>query len=295
MKFKFEAFILFFFFLCLFAKFTNAQSDSSRTELYKIELKNDRVFFGAIAKQDSNFILVVTPDGLEIKIPRYLISNTQKISKQLIGATEKSIENFYKNEYWYDDPNRTRLFFAPTGRSLKAGSGYFSVYEVFFPFIAIGISDWLTLSGGMTLLPGADQQLLYFSPKVTPIQFSDFDASLGLLYIAVPNKDAAGITYGTVSYGDETAALTVGLGYGFSGSDFGKKPILVFGGETRVSKSIKFISENWIIPNSEFSLLSLGIRFFGESLASDFALIYPTNNDGDGFPFMPWIGLVYNF
>ena len=43
-------------------------------------------------------------------------------------------------------------------------------------------------------------------------------------------------------------------------------------------------------------LLSGGIRFFGENLAADFALIFPLTGEGiEGFPFLPWIGFAYNF
>jgi hypothetical protein len=40
-----------------------------------------------------------------------------------------------------DDPNYSRLLFAPTGRPLKKGDGYFSDYEVLFPGLAVGLTD----------------------------------------------------------------------------------------------------------------------------------------------------------
>src|SRR6266581_7185291 len=40
--------------------------------------------------------------------------------------------NAIKNgSYWFPDPNGTRLFFAPTGRMLRQGEGYFSSTELF--------------------------------------------------------------------------------------------------------------------------------------------------------------------
>lgn len=33
-----------------------------------------------------------------------------------------------KGKYWFPNPNATRLYFAPTGRMLKQGEGYFADY-----------------------------------------------------------------------------------------------------------------------------------------------------------------------
>ncbi|OPX31797.1 hypothetical protein B1H10_08340 [candidate division KSB1 bacterium 4484_188] len=84
------------------------------------------------------------------------------------------------------------------------------------------------------------------------------------------------------------------MGWGFAGDDFAEKPVVMIGGEVRTSHKTKLISENWLIPDSDVNLLSFGIRFFGENLAADFALIYPTAADMDGFPFFPWklVGLL---
>ena len=85
------------------------------------------------------------------------------------------------------------------------------------------------------------------------------------------------------------------MGYGFSGGDFTDKPVLVLGWENRVSKSLKIISENWFFFGGEIHPISFGLRFFGKNLAADFGLIYPAGTDIKGFPFIPWLGLTYNF
>ncbi len=170
------------------------------------------------------------------------------------------------------------------------------MYEIFFPFIAIGVTDWLTLAGGFTLVPGADRQLLYFAPKITPIQLKNFDFSAGALYINIPDEiDDGGFFYGMGTYGTEKIALTAGFGWGFSGADVVDKPVIILGAETSLSKTVKFITENWLIPDSEVDLISGGLRFTGEKVAADFALVYPAGSDISGFPFLPWIGFAYNF
>ncbi|MDD3732182.1 MAG: hypothetical protein PHU88_07400, partial [candidate division Zixibacteria bacterium] len=70
--------------------------------------------------------------------------------------------------YWFPNPNRTRLYIAPTGRMLESREGYFAVADLFFPSFAFGLTDFITIGGGMTLFPGVDldRQILYISPKI---------------------------------------------------------------------------------------------------------------------------------
>ena len=46
-------------------------------------------------------------------------------------------------EFWKADPNPTRLFFGPTGRPLKRGDVYLGVYEIFIPFVQVGLTGRL--------------------------------------------------------------------------------------------------------------------------------------------------------
>ncbi len=263
----------------------NAQSESPAPQLHRIELTDGSVFIGRILSEDQTTIKFKTVSEVEIAIQKSQIRKQEIIRGELV-----------EGRFWRNDPNRTRLLFSPTGRALKSGQGYFSIYEIFFPFVAVGITDWLALSGGFTIFPGAESQLLYFAPKITPVRAERFDLSAGVLLIKIPEEeDMAGILYGVGTHGTEKAALTVGLGFAFGGGDIADKPVFVLGGEVRSSRSIKFITENWLIPDSDVQLLSAGIRFFGENLAADFALFYPAGADTEGFPFVPWIGFSYNF
>lgn len=270
--------------IIFFASNVLAQADSTVTGLTYIELKDGSTFSGYVIEETEETLKIRTLANLEIEVPKLQIIKREIISGEIRDG-----------ELWYGDPNTTRMFFAPTGRGLKAGQGYFSVYEIFFPFIAIGITDWLAIAGGISLIPGADNQVIYIAPKITPIRTENFDLSGGVLYLKPPGEsEGGGVAYGIGTYGTSKASITFGLGFGFSGGDFAEKPILVLGGDVRVSKSVKLMTENWIVLG-EGSVLSFGIRFFGKSLAADFGLVYPTDSGGDGFPFFPWLGFAYNF
>jgi hypothetical protein len=292
---NFLRFLLLFSVLFAFPLPIHAQSDPASDSFWEIELNDGSKVVGAIISEDVNFIQFKTLSGMDMKIPREQIKKIELVKGKMISGT-----------IWWDDPNRTRLLFAPTGRGLKAKQGYFAVYEIFFPFVAYGITDWLTIAGGFSLFPGASSQLLYLAPKITPLRLEKLDLSGGVLYIKIPDLEddeensndevnSAGILYGVSTYGTEKSALTVGLGFAFGGGEIAKKPVFVLGGELRTSRSIKLITENWLIPDSDVQLLSAGIRFFGENLAVDFAFFYPAGADPEGFPFLPWLGFVYNF
>ncbi len=281
----YRASLLIFTLTLLSSSFVFAGQDSLDVEIVRVELKDGSTLIGEIQNENDQNLEILTLSKLKINIPKEQIESRKVISQS----------NIVKGELWLSDPNSTRLLFAPTGRALKAGHGYFSAYEIFFPFIAIGLTDYITLAGGMSLIPGADRQLFYFAPKVTPIRTKNFDLSGGVLYISVPGADkGAGIAYGVGTFGNEKTAFTFGTGFGFVGGDFADNPVLVFGGELRASRYIKLITENWIFVGGEFNMLSGAIRFFGENLAADFGLFYPTGAS-DGFPFIPWLGFVYNF
>jgi hypothetical protein len=289
---QFQFFLLIFLFIFLLCFQSFAQTDTPKTSTWQIELKDGSKLVGFILSEGEKIIHFKTLSGMEMNIPRDQISRIELVTGEVVSGT-----------IWRNDPNRTRLLFSPTGRALKSGQGYFAVYEIFFPFIAYGVTDWLTIAGGFTLFPGASSQLLYLAPKITPVQIEKFDLSAGVLYIRIPDFDdngddeinSAGIIYGVSTYGTQKAAITLGLGFAFGGGEIADKPVFVLGGEIRSSSSIKFISENWLIPDSDVQLLSAGIRFFGENLAADFALLYPAGADPEGFPFFPWVGFAYNF
>jgi hypothetical protein len=251
-------------------------------------LKDGSELVGTVEAEEPDTVRFRTAGGLLLSMPRSQIRSIALLPGKFEGG-----------KYLRPDPNYTRLLFAPTARPLKNGQGYFSAYEVFFPFLAVGVGDVLTLAGGMSLMPGSTTQMVYLAPKVTAVNTGDFSLAGGVLYITLTSSnedfDGAGIAYSVATYGTGEAAVTGGLGWGFFGDDFANDPILMLGGELRLSNSVKLVSENWFPPGSEAYPLSLGVRFFGDRLAADIALIYPAGADMEGFPFMPWLGFAYNF
>jgi hypothetical protein len=253
----------------------------------RIELVNGEEYKGIIEDYKDTCFIIKDASGIEMKVPQNKIISFKKLRDNLVNG---SIQRF--------DPNRTRLFLAPTARSLNAGEGYFSDYMIFFPFVAVGITDFASLSGGVSLIPGAENQMVYGNLKFTLFQNENVGICAGLFYMTVFEYSAGGVAYGIATIGSNDKAITLGLGNGFTGeSGFSENPIIVAGGEFTVSDGLKIISENWIPANGDEAILSFGFRFFGENVAGDFGLITVSSflSESRGFPFIPWLGFTYNF
>lgn len=272
-------------FLCV--SFLQAQVDDSLTIGKQVEIILDSrdIYFGVVQVLDSNVVTIQTEQELEITIPRKHIKSIAVLQDETKGS------------YRYVDPNDSRLFFGPTARTLDAGQSYFADYYIFFPFLGYGLTDYLTFAGGISLFPGAKEQLFYLAPKIRFYRYNNWHTGMGVLYINSTSmgSDGVGIVYGVSTFGASDESVTLGAGWGFAEGELHNKPVIMFGGELRVSNNLKLISENWIPPDADFALLSLGLRFFGKNLATDIALIYPAGADMEGFPFVPWIDFVYNF
>jgi len=208
-------------------------------------------------------------------------------------------------EYWFPDPNSTRLFFAPTGRMLAKGEGYFSDTYLLLVGLAGGVTSNFTMGGGMSLIPSQNPQnnIFYLTPKVGLVEKPDFALAAGALVGFAgfedirPANRSFGILYGVSSFGSPDSHLDVGAGFGYTGGDISAKPAIMVGGATRVSRRVSLLSENYLITSLDNQgLISYGARFFGEKLSVDLAFI---NAVGPGttflFPGVPYIAFAVKF
>jgi len=256
--------------------------DSTQIQILTVE--DGSSFIGRIIEFGEEELKFETKYGI-LTFPVFEITELKLISR----------DQLKEGKYWFPNPNCSRLFFAPTGRMLKQGEGYFADYFVFFPTFTFGITNNITLGGGFSIIPGLDldEQVLLFTPKVGIKTSKKMDLALGALIVKLPeDAQSAGILYGVSTFGTLDKSVTVGLGYGYFDDELADKPIVVLGGETRTSRSISLVTENWIIPEKDTPVLTFGLRFFGEKISVDFALIFPMEKDVLVFPY---IDFVYKF
>ncbi|MFH0881725.1 MAG: hypothetical protein V2A56_01970 [bacterium] len=256
----------------------------------ELELKQMEGITGRFVKWDGWTVKMSTPYG-DLDIP----------AVEVTRATTMMARKGDGERIQREDPNTTRLFFAPTGRSLKKGDGYFAVYEAVFPDINYSIGNNVTIGGGLFPFSNADFFLAWLTPKIGLIETPTKAFAVGTLsFFANTDSSSSNVNliYGVGTWGKPDAAVTLGFGYGLENGKFSDRPIVVVGGEYRIGLNTKLISENWLPPNLDDTsglnsvMFSLGIRWFGRRMAADFALL---RNSEMNFLGVPWVDFVINF
>lgn len=205
-------------------------------------------------------------------------------------------------QLWFDDPNPTRLFLGPTARSLPKGEGDFSSTYLFFVSGGYGIGGNAQIGAGFSIFPLDDftDNIFFLTAKAGIDLGKNAKLAVGGLVgwaggIADDDFDNNGVgaLYGVGTFGSKDHALTLGTVVPFAGGDFANDPLLMFGGETRIARRLKLITENYISTEGGDAVLSYGVRIFGEKISVSLGLLNST--DGGVFPGVPYVDFVIRF
>lgn len=259
--------------------------------LREVRLRDGSILYGRVVEETPERVVIVTSTGARIEVARAQVESMRLTSGRAVDGA-----------FWVADPNSTRLFFTSTARPLRKGDGYVSSFMLFLPLVAYGVTDRFTIAGGTPILPVAFGRVLYFAPKYTVMQKEKSAVAVGALGFVLPedvvDEGSIGIVYGAGTWGSRDRAITAGAGWGYrwaSGtSDVSNDPVLMIGGETRVSRRVKLITENWVFTSGGTEgFISGGVRFIGDRLSADLGLGGFTGT-GSGCCF-PLVNFVYNF
>jgi len=292
-KFLYRSFSAFTVILCLLLSAGPAQAqvtneirskmtvpDSAHMQI--VTLRDGSTIFGRIVSVNADTVTFQTGAG-----SMQLAAGAIREIKQIPAS------DLREGSYWFPNPNSTRLFFAPSGQMLKKGEGYVSDYELFFPGIAYGVTDNISIGGGFSLLPAsASDQAYYFTPKVGFSVTEKVHLAAGVLF-AGTKGGTGGVYYAVGTLGDGNGSVTLGGGYGFAGGKIERKPVGMLGAEKRISRRISIVTENYLLPVTRDNILySFGLRFMGEKITTDLALFNVANSHIIGFP---WVDFVFRF
>jgi hypothetical protein len=256
--------------------------------VYEVQLADGSTIIGRITAVSGDVITLETQAGVRVQVDRTQIRSIRPTRGTMVGG-----------QFQREDPNKTRLFFAPTGRTLAAGEGYFGVFELVFAFLSFGATDWLTVSGGLPLIFSTEAlPPFYIAPKLRVLSTPGAQVSTGVfaLFSTEGEGGFGGIAYGVGTFGSNDRAFTVGAGLPFGEDDIGSQPLIMLGGESRIGRSTKLLSENYFVPGEAGAIVSGGVRFFGERLSADVGLAAPVGfEDQDFFFVFPVVNFTYNF
>jgi hypothetical protein len=246
---------------------TSSLAPDSAGQLYRVTLRSGTTFAGVLR--------AIRPLELEFTTQEpgaVIIARDQIAQMALIPQAET--KDALRHPTWGYVGNGTRVFFAPTARNLQAGEGYAQTIDLFLLGVNYGLTDNFSVGVLASALPGIGlgNQLVAITPKVSFPVSKTLSVGAGVLYARIPDFDSefdgygAGVAYGLATVGSADHNLTFGLGYGFTGGNtkeqgFGKSPVVVLSGATRVSKRLSLMSENYLITAGSGGLGGLyGVR-----------------------------------
>lgn len=261
----------------------SAQASSRRVvTTHELVLRDGSRMYGTIERQDDVEVVFRTQAGARVTARRVDIASLREITGSILNG-----------EFLPPNPNATRLFFAPTGRSLKKGQTSLGVYEFVMPFVQYGVTDRLSVGGGTPLVFGIDESKRPFwvTPKLQVLETPSTQVAVGVLHGFSMDSDGGGIGYVVGTRGSVLGSVSIGGGLAY-GSHGGRSGVVMVGAERTVRRNLKLMTENYLWKDGN-GVVSAGIRLFGERLAADLGLVFPIGM-GEFFGF-PMVNLVYVF
>ena len=255
----------------------------------RIETIDGNVFTGTIQEENNDFLILSTEQFGNIRIKKSDIRNQSTID---------AVRN-EKGQIWLPNPQSTRYFWAPNGYGLRKGESYYQNIWVLYNQMSFGITD--RFSFGVGTLPlflfGGAPTPVWIIPKFSiPVKKDKWNIGTGALIGTVLGETSTsfGLLYGTTTYGSRDMNVSIGIASGFVDGSWTEKPVINFSTLIRISQRGYFISENYILPGDDSSilLLSFGGRTIIRNVGLDFSLVIPAGVDSGGLVAAPFLGIT---
>lgn len=253
-----------------------------RVTTHELVLRDGSRLYGTIERENDVEVVFRTQAGAIVTAQRADIASLEEVT----GTVSKG-------EFMRADRNATRLFFGPTGRTMEKGQVYVGVYEFLMPFVQVGITDRFSIGGGTPLIFGIDDwnRPFWVTPKLQVFHSSSTNISVGALHAFDSDGEGGGIGYAVGTRGGSDASVTAGAGLAY-GNDGERAWVVMVGGERRVRRNIKLMTETYVWKNGN-GIASAGVRFLGDRLSADLAIGMPLGME-ETFVF-PIVNFVYVF
>lgn len=266
--------------------------ETSDTLTYHIETNDGNYYQGKILSEDNRII-------------HFRTNNIGDISIQKTAVKERHIVETKKmknGKYWMENPQSTRYFFSPNAFGLKSGEGYYQNVWVLVNSFAIGMSDYISVGGGIVPLfffAGGPTPVWFTAKASIPVSKKNFGLGVGVLggTVILEEESSFGILYGITTIGSKDNNVSLGLGYGYAGGNWAKSPMVNLNFMLRTGAKGYIISENYYIQAGESSvfILSAGGRSIIKKAGLDYGLIIPIFDDIGEFIAIPWLGITIPF
>lgn len=174
----------------------------------------------------------------------------------------------------------TRMFFAPTGRTLPRGEGYIGVYAMAVPFFQAGVTDSVTVGAGAPLLPylmgddAGDYKPFVVTAKARVFHRPRTSVAAGAIHFSSGEGSHGGFGYvvGTRERANGSASVGAGCLYGMTDRGPSCRVVLSAGADYQLNKRVTLISENHFLVGHA-AMLSGGVRLTRHRFSSDFGMM----------------------
>ena len=251
--------------------------------LVEVRLSDGSTLFGRVVEARDERIVLETEAGARVELSRGQIRSLRPMAGTVRGGVVGG------------GPARHPALLCPHGRSLRAGEGYFGVYELFFPFVTYGVSDRFTLAGGTPIIPGVIGEFAYVGPKVLLVSAPRMQISAGV-FAGIFDGGTAGIA--TASAPGATGqrrhrGRRLGVHHWGRGRRRRQQAAGDAGRRVPHRQAHQVHHENYFVFGEEGALVSGGLRFFGDRLSADAGagLVYADTERSAASP----INFVYSF
>ncbi|NNF59360.1 MAG: hypothetical protein HKN04_14085 [Rhodothermaceae bacterium] len=246
----------------LLAALPVSAQEASQTR--RVVLTNGDIYVGTVVDENADPLVIVTTDGLERQFARDRVA---------------LVAPLIRGRFFRTDPVKTRLFFAPTARTL--GGGEFRGDLTPYPSVTVGLGDrvdllatgFVAFGDGAFVTPLVGVKGLIYEGGSTQIALG----TSAIFGFGSGDDGFLAVPYGVATFGDETRAVSIGLGGALGGSigtgdvEIANGVVFGLGAETQINNGVKLFVESLVgIGEGDSGLLVLpGVRFFGNRFAFD--------------------------
>jgi hypothetical protein len=259
------------------AAFTSsAMAQAAPPQVVEVKLRDGSLLFGTIVSDERDRLVIKTVSGADVTVNRDQVISIQQTAGTSVGG-----------EFWTDDVISSKLFLGPTGRTLKRGEGYLAIDSIFVPVFQVGVTDRFSIGLGAPFY--GFLRSAWITPKFQIYRNEKTAVSAGVLHLFVPDFGVGGYGYVVATLGTVNGAVTLGGGmlYGRDDDSGAAIPMFTVGGDRRLSRRTKFVTENYIFQ--EGVIATAGVRLIGQVTSFEVGALVPII-DGDSIP-----GFFFNF
>lgn len=265
---------------------SDACSQADTTAIYRVETRDGNEYVGRLISKSDSVVRLETQTLGALAIP----------AKDIV-ALEKVHASVRDGAYWFAYPQATRYFWMPNGYGLKRGEAYFQNVCILVNQFSVGVTDNLSFGAGLVpaFLIGGGPTPIWVTPKVSiPLNSDRVNLGAGALVGTIfgQQESGFGLLYSVVTFGSRDSNISVGLGYGFAGGDWGDNPTFSFSGMFRTGRRGYVLTENYVLSTGSGSqvLAMIGGRTLTKKTGIDYGLLIVPNL-GE-LVAVPWLGIT---